>query len=107
MPRTTGISLPCYGSDNRSNYLHCLLECSNNTQETGKALYQYSEAIINLAYNYACEISICNISKHYDIDELTSKDREPVSFETDFLNRLNQYWQLEDYDNRFLLSETS
>lgn len=100
-------SLPCYGSDNRSNYLHCLLERSNNNQEVNKALYQYSEAIINLAYNYACEISICNISKHYDIDELTSKDIEPVSFETDFLKRLEQYWQLEDYENRFLLSETS
>ncbi len=99
-------SLPCYGNDNRSNYLRYLLDRSNADQKTDKTAYQYSEAIVNLAYNYTCEISICNSSKNYDIDELRNKEKEPVSFKTDFLYRLEQYWQIGDYDNRFLRSET-
>lgn len=100
-------NLKCYGSDNRSNYLHDLLDYYNDHGEDCRLACQYAEAIINLAYNYACEISICNISKHYNIDELTIERDEHISFESDFLARLKQYWELGDFDNRFLLRETN
>ena len=100
-------SLPCYGSDNRSDYLHALLDYCDKHDDNIRLICQYAEAIINLAYNYACEISICNISKHYDIDELIAGASDYISFETDFRTRLRQYWQIGDFDNRFLLKETN
>lgn len=100
-------SLPCYGNDNRSNYLHDLQDHIDRHGDNDRLICQYAEAIVNLAYNYACEISICNISKHYDIDELNPNSGGQISFESDFKNRLTQYMEIGDYDSRFLLKETN
>ena len=53
--------------------------------------YQYAEAIVNLCYNYTCEMSICNVSKHYNVNELRLKGEMPT-FRSDFLSRLSQDW---------------
>ena len=99
--------LSCLDSDNRSNYLLCLLHYSQKHPERNKLTCQYAEAIIDIAYNYACEISICNISKHYNIDELLQLEGAKPTFEADFMARLEQYWILGDYDKRFLVGENN
>lgn len=48
------------------------------------AIYM-AEVFVHLAYNYAVEDSIHNISKHYEDDNINS-------FYTDFSNRLLLYW---------------
>ena len=70
-------------------------------------MFQYAEMIINLVYNYTCEISICNISKHYNVDQLASAYTDKSTFQSDFFSRINQDWNLEDWDNRFLLDESN
>ena len=68
--------------NDRSVYLRELLETFQKQNETGKTdeikkseknrvKYQYAEAILNFCYNYACELSICNISKHYNLEKPT------------------------------------
>ncbi len=99
--------LPCVGSDKRSEYLLELLDYSNANSKIDKQTCQYAEAIINLAYNYACEISICNISKHYNVDELVNKQGAKPTFEADFMARLRQYWEIGELDKRFLVNETN
>ena len=98
--------LPAYQnrSQNRSVYLRDLKE-SYETEHVNKVIYQFAEAIINLCYNYACEISICNTSKHYNFGELEQGSSEG-SFYTDFMERLAEYWGMGDLDNRFLLDES-
>ena len=72
-----------------------------------KKFYQYAEAIINLCYNYTCEMSICNISKHYNIDELHSGGEMPI-FRSDFISRLCQDWnQGVGAEERYLTMETN
>lgn len=100
-------NLGCLGNDNRSVYIHEIAQAYRRCDARVKKSFQYAEAIINTVYNYACEISICNISKHYNIDELSGGDGETLSFESDFFSRLKQYWDLGDLDNRFLAGETS
>lgn len=88
-------TLPCYRNHNNNRSVYHR-EIKEQYEKNGKAKtieeYQYAEAIINLCYNYACEISICNISKHYNIDELKSEDSEKPTFRLDFFSRLNQDW---------------
>ena len=67
--------------------------------------YKFAESIINQCYNYACEISICNISKHYDSDELMNGTNEKPSFQADFLLRLQEDWRDGDPMNRRYLTE--
>ena len=77
-------------------------------------IYALAHAIVDLCYNYTCEASICNASRHYDIDELkkfhertiSNKSREsvgtkepeiseevkPESFREDFLSQLHRYY---------------
>ncbi|MGF7009546.1 hypothetical protein M2146_000057 [Lachnospiraceae bacterium PF1-22] len=95
-------ALSCYGNDNRSVYLH-EIKLQSRTPGVDKKAYQYAESIINLCYNYACEISICNTSKHYNINEFASSSRP--TFEADFLSRLEQSWQLGHPNERFLQDE--
>ncbi len=100
-------SLACFGNDNRSVYLRELKQKYKNEQEADKKFYQYAEAIINLCYNYTCEMSICNISKHYNIDEFHTDD-EMLTFQSDFISRLSQDWdQGLDADERYLTTETN
>ncbi len=100
-------SLACFGNDNRSVYLRELKQKYKNEQEADKKFYQYAEAIINLCYNYTCEMSICNISKHYNIDEFHT-DGEMLTFQSDFISRLSQDWdQGLDADERYLTTETN
>ncbi len=99
--------LKCLGCDNRSVYIHEIKNIYDKQSSCDKKVFQYAEAIINLVYNYACEISICNISKHYNIGELAAGCDERVTFESDFFCRLDQYWGLGDLDNRFLTGETN
>ena len=58
-----------------------------------------AEAIIDLCYNYACENSIWNVSRHYDPEDTWS-------FYEDFMNRLVPYWKEgETGTHRFLIDE--
>ena len=98
-------NLRCFqnGSNSRSTYHRELKEASNAFAE--KKAFQYAEAIVNLCYNCANEISICNISKHYDFRNISSPDS---SFLRDFTDRLRGDWQDgRDADLRFLLDETN
>ena len=58
------------------------------TDEKDKTVYRYAEAIINNCYNYACEFSMQNISKHYNVNEDGSIDLQ--SFCCDFQKRLEE-----------------
>ena len=62
----------------------------NDNKEFTDRQRQYCKAIIDLCYNYAVESSISNISRHYDIDEITG-DLHTNTFREDFLSRLEQY----------------
>lgn len=95
------------GSNNRSEYLNQLRKYAETHSEKYSAC-QYAEAIISLCFNYACEISICNTSKRYDVQELQNNPENPVSFEQDFYLRLEEYWdQGRNGDKRFLCEETN
>lgn len=91
-------SLQCFrtDNDNRSVYLREIKECygklDHERQENNLTAFQYAELIVNLCYNYACEISICNISKHYDFSELAVEDMNKISFRNDFISRFYQDW---------------
>lgn len=96
-------------SNDRSDYLRELKK-RNIENNNDVAPYQYAEAIINLCYNYACESSICNISKHYSVKEIIENHiiDEKTSYFWDFRSRLSEYWQ--DGKNagiRFLTEETN
>lgn len=105
--------------NDRSVYLRELLETFQKQNETGetdeikkseknRVKYQYAEAILNICYNYACEISICNISKHYNVEELEVKNSELTTFKADFAARLQQHWKKGwKIDQRFLLNDTN
>lgn len=100
--------LKCYinDKDDRSSYLRELKEQYDDVNGD-KITFQYAEAIINLCYNYACEISICNISKHYNVGEFQNNGDMPT-FRADFEKRLMQDWRNgKDADNRYMVEETS
>lgn len=92
--------------DDRSVYLKELKGLSNGSEDRER--YQYAEAIVNLCYNYACEISICNISKHYDFSELSEGKTQKPTFQLDFFSRLEQDWRHGiDAEERYLREETN
>lgn len=82
--------LSCYGSNARSRYIREIKKTYQDESDTLEHC-QYAEIVINLCYNYACEISICNISKHFNLDELT-ENVQTASFKTDFMARLKKEW---------------
>lgn len=93
---------------NRSVYLHEIKGKSLKPHGVPVSAFQYAEAIVNLCYNYACELSICNAVKHYDVNELLDNNSDDKStFRTDFFNRLDQDWH-NGYlaKQRYLLDET-
>ena len=91
--------LECYraDNDNRSVYLreikrHFEKTAAAEEQAGSLTAHRYAEVIVNLCYNYACEISICNISKHYNFTELSESGAAQTSFKTDFISRFYQDW---------------
>ncbi len=75
-----------------------------------------AEAIVDICYNYVCELSICNISKHYNVSELNPESDNPGSpfptncptFKSDFFARLLELWgEGDDWENRLATSETN
>lgn len=92
-------------SSNRSVYFHELIEKQNSIDF---ASYQYAEAIVSICTNYAYEMSICNISKHYNIDDLKQVENFESSFFQDFYQRLQQHWDDgKNANSRFLQAETN
>ena len=70
--------------------------------------YQYAEAIVDLCYNYRQELSIYNVSKHYNTQELKSitVSGDAPTFTADFLRRLKQDWNNgNNADKRYLQDE--
>jgi len=76
----------------RSPYIREIKRKSLDNTDLNITAYQYAQVIINLCYNYACEISICNTSKHYNISELILNKDEKITFTQDFFSRLAQDW---------------
>ena len=67
-----------------------------------------AEAVVDVCYNYACEISICDVSKHYDVNELRHLNSPKTSFGPDFFLRLRELWGKDAYNvARFLKDETN
>lgn len=110
--------------NNRSQYLRDIkaaVKEDKNAEEDKERIkvYQFAEAIVNICTNYAYEMSICNISKHYnprDVKVPSEKffffvDMDPSetsSFFIDFRARLKQHWKNgEDAEKRFLVEETN
>ena len=93
---------------NRSEYTLQLKVMADEDQsgKYPKDVVRYAEAILNLCYNYSLEISIRNISKHYDFKELKIKDGSYPTFEKDFLRCLDADWKIEKPEIRFLQSES-
>lgn len=92
-------------SSNRSVYFHELKERQNSIDLIP---YQYAEAIISICTNYAYEMSICNISKHYNINDLKQVENLESSFFQDFYQRLQQHWDDgKKAEIRFLQAETN
>lgn len=85
--------------NNRSVYFRDLdkvLKDNNRTE------CQYARAILDMVYNYTCEISIANTSKHYIASELMDNNKDKKTFREDFFKRLDYYWRNGvDSDARF------
>lgn len=73
------------------NRIYNKYNASDKSDMTRRA-YSLAEAIIDLCYNYTCESSISNVSRHYDIDEFHDKAGSYETFVDDFLRRLAQYY---------------
>lgn len=92
-------------NQNRSVYIRQIHDQADMVQVSCR---QYARAIVDLCYNYACENSICNISKHYNVDELLEDRTDKPTFQADFFSRMQQYWRDgADGDTRFPLEETN
>lgn len=81
--------LPCFQAqvDGRSVYYRQILadfKKKENLEGLQKRAFYLAEAVVDLCYNYACEISICNTSKHYNISELSKDCHQRPTFEADF-----------------------
>jgi len=99
--------LKCWGTNNRSIYFH-ELEKLSKTGNVDLASLQYAEAIVSVCTNYAYEMSICNISKHYNTRDVKAKPSTESSFFKDFWSRLEQHWDSgSDAENRFLQNESN
>lgn len=88
----------------RSELLKWILdEYKKEQDKDGKrGAYVLAQAIIDLCYNFTCEVSVYNVSKHYDINDLKTNSSQSESFIEDFLSRLKSYYCDEKYwDKRF------
>lgn len=94
--------------DDRSPYLKELRDMLTSvTPKEEQNVLAYAEVIVDIAYNYACELSIANISKHYNVTDLECDPSEDTSFRRDFFQRLNQLWDHGQHNERFLQEETN
>lgn len=86
-------------NNNRSVYYRDLTK----VRTTNNAEYcLYARAILDLVYNYVCEISIANTSKHYKTEDLNKGNNHGNTFRKDFFERLDYYWRKgKDADERF------
>lgn len=99
-------SLDCLGSDNRSVYLRRIKAAHDACPQADPEPYQYAEAIVNLCVNYAYEVSIADVSKHYDPEEFLKEGASSISFKSDFMSRLAQSWDgAKRAQDRFLQPE--
>lgn len=93
--------------NNRSVYIRELAE--EVKEETNVEAYQYAQAIVDLCYNYACESSISNVSRHYDVRDLRdlgSSTHGENTFECNFSERLKRAWNGgKNRDERYLVDE--
>lgn len=81
---------------------------ADDLTETLRQAYPLAEAVVDLCYNYVCEISICNTSKHYNVEELRALDSPKPTFAADFTRRLQDLWADGDQaEMRFLRTETN
>ncbi len=101
---------------NRSDYkMEIMDKCKINCNTESSVAYHYALGIIDLCYNFVCENSIANISKHYDFNDFAmlkdlNKDENADlsieladnSFICDFNNRLESY--IKDTENIDLYS---
>lgn len=95
------------GVDKRSNLLTAIRRAWDG-RERGRAAYSCAEAIVDVCYNYTCEISICDTSKHYDVGELRRADRPKTTFAPDFFMRLEELWDHgSNLEDRFLREDTN
>lgn len=88
-----------FGDDNRSVYIRLIKDAYKRLEDKqGNAAqpYLYAEAIVNVCYNYACEASIRNISKHYNVAEIREDAPDKTTFVLDFCHRLEQDWGREE-----------
>lgn len=100
-----GLEATQQGNNNRSVYIR---DISGQTQQASSECRQYAQAIVDLCYNYACENSICNISKHYNVNEFLEHMPQKPSFQADFFARMRQYWNDGTAANeRFQTNETN
>lgn len=98
--------LTCWGSNNRSLYFREIKELSK--KGVNRQVLQYAEAVVSICTNYAYEMSICNISKHYNANDIKRKPSFESSFFKDFWARLGLYWNSgSDAENRFLQGENN
>lgn len=99
-------NLSCWGTNNRSIYLREIKEKSEVASNIQP--FQYADAIVSICTNYAYEMSICNISKHYNTEDIKKTPTIESSFFKDFLARLEQDWNSgNEANNRFLQGDTS
>lgn len=77
-------------TNNRSLYFRELYSIKYNYHDI--SILQRAEAIISLCTNYAYEMSILNISKHYNTTDLTENPDKNSSFYHDFMLRYQEYW---------------
>lgn len=64
-----------------------------------------AQAILDLCYNYACEASISNVSKHYNITEFKDLSSENETFSVDFKARFQLYYGNKKYRAEHFLTE--
>lgn len=88
--------LPAFraGQNGRSRYHRDLYRQFHDggLADAQRQAYSLAEAVVDLCYNYVCEISICNISKHYNVEELRELDSPKPTFAADFMRRLQIVW---------------
>lgn len=75
------------GTDSRSDLLN-LLQKENREDST----HRCAEFIINLCYNYACEMSIRDTAKRYNENEFPEDSSK--SFYKDFVARMDKEWDM-------------
>ena len=93
-------------SNNRSDYLRELSKINQEEFWKENSTIQYAMDIINNCYNYVCELSIRNISKHYDIEELKHQEMGMPTFREDFFTRLNQQNKFTSF-NQYQYTDTN